>query len=110
MSKSAKTPSRRKLSPQPSTVDQDPVEVFCRVRPLQEDEEDSCVEVLSDSVLQVTPPESSLSFKSGHSSVVSHTSMLDKYTTPIYCSFSSTEDPTHLQTRLRGFHQPEGGI
>jgi hypothetical protein len=42
----------------------DPVEVFCRVRPSAEEEE-SCIKILSDTTVQLTPPESSRAFVSG---------------------------------------------
>lgn len=41
-------------------------QVYCRVRPLKEDEDESCAEVVTDNTLQLTPPECSLAFKSGH--------------------------------------------
>jgi hypothetical protein len=40
------------------------VEVFCRVRPSAEEEE-SCIKILSDTTVQLTPPESSRAFVSG---------------------------------------------
>lgn len=46
-------------------------QVYCRVRPLHEDELESCAEVLSDTVLQITPPSFSLAYKSGHRNPVS---------------------------------------
>jgi kinesin family protein 23 len=51
----------------------DPVEVFCRVRPLNEDEDESCCNVMSDTMLQIAPPECSLAFKSGHRNATQHT-------------------------------------
>ena len=75
MSKSAKIPTRKRVSPQNSVMEQegpaDPVEVFCRVRPLNEDEDESCCNVMSDTMLQIAPPECSLAFKSGHRNAVS---------------------------------------
>ena len=41
-------------------------QVYCRVRPLRDDEVESCVSVVKNNVLQITPPECSLAFKSGH--------------------------------------------
>lgn len=43
----------------------------CRLRPLRNDEQESCAEVISDTVLQILPPECSLAFKSGHRNAVS---------------------------------------
>ena len=48
-----------------------PSQVYCRLRPLKEDEVESCAEAISDTVLQLTPPECSLAFKSGHKNGVS---------------------------------------
>lgn len=42
----------------------DPVEVFCRVRPSDEEPE-TCVKVLSDTLIQLTPPLSSRAYTSG---------------------------------------------
>jgi len=50
----------------------DPVEVYCRLRPLRNDEQESCAEVISDSVLQFLPPECSLAYKSGHKNATQH--------------------------------------
>ena len=47
-----KTPGRKTTPP---NAIQDSIEVFCRVRPLANNEE-SCVEILSDSVLQINAP------------------------------------------------------
>ena len=57
------TPSRQKPK--------DPVEVYCRVRPLKQDENESCAEVIGMNILQLTPPECSLAYKSGHRNGVS---------------------------------------
>ena len=45
--------------------------VYCRVRPLKEDEAESCTEVIKDTLLQIKPPECSLAYKSGHRNAVS---------------------------------------
>lgn len=42
----------------------DPVEVFCRVRPSDEEPE-TCIKVLSDTLIQLTPPLSSRAYTSG---------------------------------------------
>ena len=41
-------------------------QVYCRLRPLKEDEIESCADVIGDTQLRLTPPECSLAFKSGH--------------------------------------------
>eukprot|EP00794_Sanderia_malayensis_P019402 gene19402-21325_t len=48
-----KTPMRREKY---LSKDQDPVEVYCRVRPVGRDDEESCVEVLNDQTIQLNPP------------------------------------------------------
>ena len=59
----------------------DPVEVFCRIRPSEEVEpEDTegetytrCIEHISETVIQLNPPKSSLAFKAGNKSTTQHT-------------------------------------
>ena len=46
-------------------------QVYCRVRPLKQDENESCAEVIGMNILQLTPPECSLAYKSGHRNGVS---------------------------------------
>ncbi|CAI8044875.1 Kinesin-like protein KIF23, partial [Geodia barretti] len=53
--------------------EKDPVEVFCRVRPLKEEEGESCMSIVRDNRLQIEPPESSLAFKSGQKNPTQHT-------------------------------------
>lgn len=45
--------------------------MYCRVRPLREDESASCAEAASSTVLQLSPPECSLAYKAGHMNPVS---------------------------------------
>ncbi|CAB3977560.1 kinesin KIF23 [Paramuricea clavata] len=73
MMKSSSTPSPyprktpRKTPRKPSkSKPTDPVEVFCRIRPLNDNEEDICVEVISNNTIQLNPPQNSQGFKSGH--------------------------------------------
>ena len=65
---------RRSLKPK------DPVEVFCRIRPSEEVDPDAdeenytrCLEHISDTVIQLNPPKSSLAFKSGNKTATQHT-------------------------------------
>ena len=61
--RSARTPSvqpRRQISRE--EAEKDPVEVFCRLRP---GSDESCVNVCSDSKVQLVPPTSSKSYSSG---------------------------------------------
>ena len=58
-------PARTPLRPRANnTENRDPVEVYCRVRP-NEEEEESCIKVLSDSMIQLTPPLSSRAYMTG---------------------------------------------
>lgn len=66
-------PSRKGVSHTPSKQKpKDPVEVYCRVRPLKQDENESCAEVMGMNILQLTPPECSLAYKSGHRNGTQH--------------------------------------
>ncbi|XP_015748224.1 PREDICTED: kinesin-like protein KIF23, partial [Acropora digitifera] len=59
--RSTKTPRRTA-----SNKLKDPVEVYCRIRPLGNNEEESCVQIVSDTILQLTAPKNSAGYKSGH--------------------------------------------
>ncbi|XP_020602106.1 kinesin-like protein KIF23 [Orbicella faveolata] len=69
---SAKTPRSGK-TPRRPTGNKDPVEVYCRIRPLGDNEEESCVQIISETVLQLTAPKNSAGFKSGHRLETQHT-------------------------------------
>ena len=58
-------PVRTPLRPGSDTDNKDPVEVYCRVRPSDEEKEGSCIKILSDTVIQLTPPISSRAYFSG---------------------------------------------
>ena len=60
--------------------DRDPVQVYCRIRPLDVPTDDSCVTVLSDTVVQVVPPETSQGYRSGTTKV----SWFSKYKLTIF--------------------------
>ncbi len=62
------TPARSKQALMTSR-DRDPVQVYCRIRPLDVPSDDSCVTVLSDTVVQVVPPETSQGYRSGTTKV-----------------------------------------
>lgn len=51
-----KTPGRKTT---PSSKLKDPIEVFCRVRPLSPSSEESCVEICSDKIVQLNAPKHS---------------------------------------------------
>ena len=60
--RTARTPAPRRQISQ-SEAEMDPVEVFCRLRPVEED--NNCVKIVSDSTVQLAPPSSSKSYVSG---------------------------------------------
>lgn len=46
------------------------MQVYCRMRPLVEGQTCVCAEAVGDTAVRITPPESSLAFKSGHRNAV----------------------------------------
>jgi len=52
-----KTPGRKRTESQSNKI-QDPVEVYCRVRPLGENDEESCVELVNDTDINLNLPKS----------------------------------------------------
>lgn len=54
-----RTPSRHKQT------SSDALQVFCRVRPTCTNDSESCVAIISDSMIQLTVPENSINYKSG---------------------------------------------
>ena len=51
--------------------------MYCRLRPLRDEEDESCAEVVSETALQLTPPGCSLAFKNhGHKNPVSRYEVL----------------------------------
>lgn len=59
-----KTPSENNNN-RPSSKSRDPVQVFCRIRPLQSDGDLSCVRVKSSTTVVLTPPETAVNYKIG---------------------------------------------
>uniref|UniRef100_A0A7M4DXK4 Kinesin-like protein KIF23 n=2 Tax=Crocodylus porosus TaxID=8502 RepID=A0A7M4DXK4_CROPO len=59
----ARTPRRPKATP--SNVLKDPVGVYCRVRPLSEQDVECCIEVVSDTTVQLHPPDGYRIFRNG---------------------------------------------
>lgn len=53
-----------------TSKDREPVQVFCRIRPLEFPNEDSCVTILNEVTAQVVPPESSQGYRSGTTKVI----------------------------------------
>ncbi|KAK3754440.1 hypothetical protein QZH41_009230, partial [Actinostola sp. cb2023] len=70
----AKTPRKTPKRP-PGNKLKDPVEVYCRVKPLGENDEESCVRIIDEDkkLLQLTAPKFSQAFKSGHRIETQHT-------------------------------------
>ncbi|XP_077996675.1 kinesin-like protein KIF23 [Glandiceps talaboti] len=44
----------------------DPVEVYCRLRPKDEDDGEESIEVINSTTVQLAPPQCSIAYKSGH--------------------------------------------
>ncbi|XP_065886124.1 kinesin-like protein KIF23 [Dysidea avara] len=70
-SRTQKTPAAKRTHAK-TEREQDPVQVYCRVRPLASEELETCVDVISDTVVQLVPPQTSLAFKSGHKNGTQH--------------------------------------
>ncbi|CAM9810011.1 unnamed protein product [Lampetra fluviatilis] len=60
-----KTPKRPGMKKSSNSKPRDPVGVYCRVRPLGEDDKECCVEVISDTMVQLHPPEGARAFRNG---------------------------------------------
>lgn len=56
-----KTPKSRQASKE--NLVKDPVQVFCRIRPMQSEADLSCVRVVSSSTVALIPPESAINYK-----------------------------------------------
>jgi kinesin family member 23 len=56
-----KTPKSRQTSRE--SLVKDPVQVFCRIRPMQGDNEISCIRVVSSRQVALIPPESAINYK-----------------------------------------------
>ena len=56
-----KTPKSRQASKE--NLVKDPVQVFCRLRPLQSEADLSCIRVVSSTTIALIPPESAINYK-----------------------------------------------
>ncbi|XP_049883726.1 kinesin-like protein KIF23 [Pectinophora gossypiella] len=56
-----RTPARSKQNLAPG--ERDPVQVFCRLRPMQRDSDISCMKILSPTTVLLTPPPTALSYR-----------------------------------------------
>lgn len=64
MPTSAKKPIRpRQQNILNNMLNRDPVQVYCRLRPLQFSNDVSCMKVVSDTTIVITPPESAVNFR-----------------------------------------------
>ena len=57
-----RTPGAQRKKRNAAAEVRDPVEVMCRVRPLPQGQEDSCIAVLNEQTLRLTPPEQSRAY------------------------------------------------
>ncbi|XP_033220506.1 kinesin-like protein KIF23 [Belonocnema kinseyi] len=65
---SARKPlSRTRFNNNNNMQSKDPVQVFCRLRPMQFPTESSCMRVISDTTIAITPPESATNFRTATS-------------------------------------------
>ncbi|XP_068551741.1 kinesin-like protein KIF23 isoform X9 [Anas acuta] len=61
----AKTPRRPALKKPPAPGPKDPVGVYCRVRPLSRQDQECCIEVISETTVQIHPPDGYRVFRNG---------------------------------------------
>jgi kinesin family protein 23 len=65
-------PQPRKTPVKTQSAAKDPVKVFCRIRPLQNDEE-SCVKVISQTTVSLLPPEAGSTYRAVNYKEIQHT-------------------------------------
>jgi Kinesin-like protein len=65
-------PPPRKIPTKVQPAAKDPVKVFCRLRPLQNDEE-SCVKVISQTTVSLLPPETGSAYRATNYKELQHT-------------------------------------
>ena len=65
-------PPPRKTPAKVQPAVKDPVKVFCRLRPLQNDEE-SCVKVISQTTVSLLPPETGSAYRAANCKELQHT-------------------------------------
>ncbi|XP_044000991.1 kinesin-like protein KIF23 [Aphidius gifuensis] len=58
---SARKPAKPRF---PNVSSKDPVQVYCRIRPMQNPTDESCMKIISPTTLVITPPESAINFRS----------------------------------------------
>lgn len=57
----------KKVPSKPKSCSKDPVQVYCRLRPMQNESDETCMKIISEQSIQVTPPDTSANFRSGTS-------------------------------------------
>uniref|UniRef100_A0A8C3IPD2 Kinesin motor domain-containing protein n=1 Tax=Chrysemys picta bellii TaxID=8478 RepID=A0A8C3IPD2_CHRPI len=60
-----KTPRKPVLKKSSNTSLKDPVGVYCRVRPLSVQDQECCIEVISETTIQIHPPDGYRIFRNG---------------------------------------------
>lgn len=65
-----RTPARSKQNLQ---GDRDPVQVFCRLRPMQRDTDISCMKIISPTTVLLTPPSTALSYRNENNKTMKYT-------------------------------------
>ncbi|KAJ8683831.1 hypothetical protein QAD02_019623 [Eretmocerus hayati] len=65
--KQAPPSAHKSAKPRPpnNMTSRDPVQVYCRLRPMQSPSDVSCLRVISDTTIVVTPPESAMNYRNG---------------------------------------------
>lgn len=66
-----RTPARSKTNLSPS--EKDPVQVNCRIRPMQRDSDQSCVKIISPTTILLTPPSSAISYRNENMKTMKYT-------------------------------------
>lgn len=66
-----RTPARSKQNLAP--IDRDPVQVFCRLRPMQREIDNSCMKIISSNTVLLTPPSTALSYRNENNKTMKYT-------------------------------------
>lgn len=66
-----RTPARSKQNL--FTGDRDPVQVYCRIRPMQRDSDASCMKIISPTTVLLTPPSSAISYRNESNKTMRYT-------------------------------------
>ncbi|XP_011505660.1 PREDICTED: kinesin-like protein KIF23 [Ceratosolen solmsi marchali] len=63
--KQAPPSARKLLRAKNNMLSKDPVQVYCRLRPMQFANDISCMKIIQDTTIAITPPESAMNFRNG---------------------------------------------